>query len=307
MINQGMIQGRSNFVYRQKGTNTFVSAGLKDTYDTIPMHVDVNIVYNDQLNLEAFKNWRPDLADAQFILEDGKYHCGAEVEKMSKSKYNVVSPDDVIERYGADTLRLYEMFLGPLEQFKPWNTNGIDGVFKFLKKMWRLFHDAQDNFKVTDEAPSKEELKALHKAIKKVEEDIDKYSFNTSVSTFMICVNELAVLKCNKRAILEPFLIILSPYAPHIAEELWAQLGHETSIIHSTYPAAEEKYLAEESHEYPVSINGKMRAKVSLSLDLSKEAIEEQALSNETVQKWLEGKAPKKVIVIPGKIVNIVM
>lgn len=307
MINQGMIQGRSNFVYRQKGTNTFVSAGLKDNHDTIPMHVDVNIVYNDQLNLEAFKNWRPDLADASFILEGDKYHCGAEVEKMSKSKYNVVSPDDVIERYGADTLRLYEMFLGPLEQFKPWNTNGIDGVFKFLKKMWRLFHDAQDNFKITDTAPSKEELKALHKAIKKVEEDIDKYSFNTSVSTFMICVNELAALKCNKRAILEPFLIILSPYAPHIAEELWAQLGHEASIIHSSYPVAEEKYLVEVSHEYPVSINGKMRAKVSLSLDLSKDAIEEQALANETVQKWLEGKPPKKVIVIPGKIVNIVM
>lgn len=307
MINQGMIQGRSNFVYRQKGTNTFVSAGLKDTYDTISMHVDVNIVYNDQLDLEAFKAWRPDLADAKFILEDGKYQCGTEVEKMSKSKYNIVSPDDVIERYGADTLRLYEMFLGPLEQFKPWNTNGIDGVFKFLKKMWRLFHDANEKFQVSDAAPTKDELKALHKAIKKAEEDIEKYSFNTSVSTFMICVNELSALKCNKRAILEPFLIILSPYAPHIAEELWAQLGHETSIIHSIYPAAEEKYLAEESHEYPVSINGKMRAKVSLSLDLSKEAIEEQALANETVQKWLEGKAPKKVIVIPGKIVNIVM
>ncbi len=307
MINQGMIQGRSNFVYRQKGTNTFVSEGLKETYDTIPMHVDVNIVYNDQLNLEAFKKWRPDLADAAFILEEGKYHCGAEVEKMSKSKYNVVSPDDVIERYGADTLRLYEMFLGPLEQFKPWNTNGIDGVFKFLKKMWRLFHDAQDNFKVTDTAPSKEELKALHKAIKKVEEDIDKYSFNTSVSTFMICVNELAALKCDKRAILEPFLIILSPYAPHVAEELWQHLGHATSIIHTSYPKAADKYLIEESHEYPVSINGRMRAKITLSLDLSKEAIEEQALANETVQKWLEGKAPKKVIVIPGKIVNIVM
>jgi len=211
MINQGMIQGRSNFVYRIKGSNTFVSLGLKDNYDTSAMHVDVNIVHNDQLNLEKFKAWRPDLANAEFILEDGKYYCGAEVEKMSKSKYNVVNPDDIIERYGADTLRLYEMFLGPLEQFKPWNTNGIDGVFKFLKKLWNLFHDADGKFKVSEEVPSKDELKALHKAIKKLEEDMANYSFNTSVSSFMICVNELTALGCNKRQILEPLAVLVSP------------------------------------------------------------------------------------------------
>ncbi|MCC5935994.1 MAG: leucine--tRNA ligase [Lunatimonas sp.] len=307
MINQGMIQGRSNFVFRKKGTNTFVSAGLRHEHDTVPMHVDVNIVYNDQLDLDAFKNWRPDLADATFILEEGKYHCTAEVEKMSKSKYNVVNPDDVIERYGADTLRLYEMFLGPLEQFKPWNTNGIDGVYKFLRKLWKLYFDNNGKLSVTDKAPSKQESKALHKAIKKVEEDIDRYSFNTSVSTFMICVNELSALKCNKRAILEPLLVILSPYAPHIAEELWQQLGHGTSIIYASYPEANEEFLAEDTHEYPVSINGKMRVKITLPLDLSKDEIEKQALASDALQKWLEGKVPKKVIVVPGKIVNIVV
>jgi leucyl-tRNA synthetase len=307
MINQGMIQGRSNFVYRKKGSNVFVSAGLKEGYDTMPMHVDVNIVHNDQLDIAAFKKWRPDLADAEFILEDGKYICGAEVEKMSKSKYNVVNPDDVIARYGADTLRLYEMFLGPLEQFKPWNTNGIDGVSKFLKKLWRLFYDGKDEWCVNEEKPGKEELKSLHKAIKKVEEDIERYSFNTSVSTFMICVNELSALKCHKRAILEPLLVILSPYAPHIAEELWEKLGHASSIIEATYPEAKEKYLTEESHEYPVSVNGKMRAKVSLPLDLTREEIQERALADEGLQKWIAGKTPKKVIVVPGKIVNIVV
>ncbi|MEX2511756.1 MAG: leucine--tRNA ligase [Cyclobacteriaceae bacterium] len=307
MINQGMIQGRSNFVYRKKGTNTFVSQGLKDRYDVTPMHVDVNIVHNDQLDLEAFKNWRPDLADASFILEEGKYFCGAEVEKMSKSKYNVVNPDDVINRFGADTLRLYEMFLGPLEQFKPWNTNGIDGVFKFLKKLWRLFHDNRGNWSVSEQKASKEELKILHKTIKKVEEDIERHSFNTPVSSFMICVNELSALKCNKRAVLEPFLVILSPYAPHIAEELWERLGYETSIIQAAFPTANEEFLVEESHEYPVSINGKMRAKLSLPLSLSKEEIETKALAHESLKKWLDGKRPKKVIVVPGKIVNIVI
>lgn len=307
MINQGMIQGRSNFVHRIKGKNTFVSHNLKDLHDTFAMHVDVNLVHNDQLDIEAFRQWRPDLADAEFILEEGKYICGAEVEKMSKSKYNVVSPDDVIERYGADTLRLYEMFLGPLEQFKPWNTNGIDGVFKFLKKLWRLFYDNQGNWGVSDQKAGKEELKSLHKAIKKVEEDIERHSFNTSVSTFMICVNELSALKCNKKEILEPLLIILSPYAPHVAEELWERLGNTSSIIHARYPQAEEKYLTEDSHEYPVSINGKMRAKVSLPLGLSKEDIEKRALEHEALQKWIDGKTPKKVIVVPGKIVNIVL
>lgn len=307
LINQGMIQGRSNFVYRLKGENKFVSKGLKKDYDVAEMHVDVNIVRNDELDIEAFKNWRPDLADAEFILEDGKYICGWEIEKMSKSKYNVVNPDDIIERYGADTLRLYEMFLGPLEQFKPWNTNGIDGVKKFLGKLWRLFHDDKGNFAVSDEAPNKEELKSLHKTIKKAEEDIERYSFNTSVSTFMICVNELSALKCNKRAILQDLLVVISPYAPHITEELWAMLGHKTSVIHTAYPDFKEEYLKEDDIEYPVMINGKMRAKLQLSADFSKQQIEEAALADATVQKWLEGKAPKKVIVVPNKIVNLVV
>lgn len=307
LINQGMIQGRSNFVYRLKGENKFVSKGLTKDYDVAEMHVDVNIVRNDELDLEAFKSWRPDLADAKFILEDGKYICGWEVEKMSKSKYNVVNPDDIIERYGADTLRLYEMFLGPLEQFKPWNTNGIDGVKKFLGKLWRLFHNNQGEFEVSDAAPSKDELKSLHKTIKKAEEDIERYSFNTSVSTFMICVNELSALKCNNRAVLEELLVVICPYAPHITEELWALLGHETSIVDAPYPLFNEEYLKEADIEYPVMINGKMRAKLQLSADFSKEQIEEAALADATVQKWLEGKAPKKVIVVPKKIVNLVV
>ncbi len=307
MINQGMIQGRSNFVYRKKGTNTFVSHGLLDKHEVIPMHVEVGMVHNDQLDTEAFRNWRPDLADAGFVLEEGKYVCGAEVEKMSKSKYNVVNPDDVIEQYGADTLRLYEMFLGPLEQFKPWNTNGIDGVFKFLKKLWRLFYDAKGNWQVSDQKPEMAALKVLHKTIRKVEEDIERHSFNTSVSSFMICVNELSALKCHQRSVLEPLLVILSPYAPHIAEELWERLGHDQSILQQRYPTAEDKYLAESSHEYPVSINGKMRVKLSLPSDLSREEIEEAALAHEDLQKWIEGKIPKKIIVVPGKIVNIVI
>ena len=307
MINQGMIQGRSNFVYRIKGTNQFVSYKLKDNYDTTAMHVDVSLVHNDQLDLERFKQWRNDLAEATFILEDGKYICGAEVEKMSKSKYNVVNPDDVIERYGADTLRLYEMFLGPLEQFKPWNTNGIDGVFKFLKKLWRLYHDQDGNLNLSDEAPTAEELKVLHKTIKKAQEDMEEYSFNTSVSNFMICVNELTALKCNKKAILEPLAIVVSPYAPHIAEELWSLMEHSGSIVEAAYPTFNPAYLEENVHEYPVSINGKVRVKLPLAVNLSKEEIEAQALENEVVQKWLEGKSPKKVIVVPKKIVNIVL
>jgi leucyl-tRNA synthetase len=307
MINQGMIQGRSNFVYRIKGTNQFVSYHLKDSYDTSSMHVDVNMVYNDQLDLDQFRAWRKDLAAATFILEDGKYICGAEVEKMSKSKYNIVNPDDVIERYGADTLRLYEMFLGPLEQFKPWNINGIDGVFKFLKKLWRLYHDQDGKLSVSEEAPNKQELKALHKLIKKAEEDMNDYSFNTSVSSFMICVNELTALKCNKRAILEPLAIVISPYAPHISEELWSLMRHGQSIIHASFPQHKDEYLVEDVHEYPISINGKVRLKLPLPISLSKEEIEATAMENETVQKWLEGKTPKKVIVVPNKIVNIVL
>uniref|UniRef100_UPI0040487857 leucine--tRNA ligase n=1 Tax=Algoriphagus sp. TaxID=1872435 RepID=UPI0040487857 len=307
MINQGMIQGRSNFVYRIKGSNTFVSLGLKDTYDTSAMHVDVNIVHNDQLNLEKFKAWRPDLANAEFILEDGKYHCGAEVEKMSKSKYNVVNPDDIIERYGADTLRLYEMFLGPLEQFKPWNTNGIDGVYKFLRKLWNLYHPQNGAFAISDAPASKEELKALHKAIKKMEEDMANFSFNTSVSSFMICVNELTSLGCNKREVLEPLAILVSPYAPHIAEELWALLGHSDSITQASFPEFQEAHLVESNFEYPVMINGKLRAKLDLPLSLTAAEIKQAALGDAQVQKWLEGGAPKKVIVVPGKIVNLVV
>ncbi|WP_268123680.1 leucine--tRNA ligase [Roseivirga pacifica] len=307
LINQGMIQGRSNFVYRVKGENKFVSFGLRKEYDTTAMHVDVSLCRNDELDLESFKNWRPDLADAEFILEDGKYMCGWEVEKMSKSKYNVVNPDDIIERYGADTLRLYEMFLGPLEQFKPWNTNGIDGVRKFLGKLWRLFHNSQGELEVSDAAPSKDELKSLHKTIKKAEEDIERYSFNTSVSTFMICVNELSALKCNNRAVLQDLLVVISPYAPHITEELWSLLGHETSIVDAPYPEFNEEYLKESDIEYPVMINGKMRTKLQLSADMSKAEIEAAALADETVQKWLEGKPPKKVIVVPKKIVNLVV
>ncbi|MFY0592677.1 leucine--tRNA ligase [Roseivirga sp.] len=307
LINQGMIQGRSNFVYRVKGTNKFVSKGLKADYETIDMHVDVSLCYNDVLDTEGFKKWRPDLADAEFILEEGKYHCGWEVEKMSKSKYNVVNPDDIIERYGADTLRLYEMFLGPLEQFKPWNTNGIDGVNKFLRKLWKLFHDEQGNLAVSDTEPSKAELKALHKTIKKAQKDIERYSFNTSVSTFMICVNELSALKCNNKNVLQDLIVVISPYAPHITEELWSLLGHSESIINAAYPKFNEAFLAEDELTYPVMVNGKMRAKLQLPADFSKEQIEAAALANENVQKWLEGATPKKVIVVPKKIVNLVV
>jgi len=307
LINQGMIQGRSNFVYRVKNSNKFVSYGLRKEYDTTPLHVDVNIVYNDELNIEKFKAWRPENKDAEFILEDGKYICGHEVEKMSKSKYNVVNPDDIIERYGADTLRLYEMFLGPLEQFKPWNTNGIDGVYKFLKKLWSLFHNDKGEFFVSDAKPTKEELKVLHKTIKKATEDIERYSFNTSVSEFMICVNELTALKCNKASILTDLIITIAPYAPHITEELWYKLGNVESITKASFPKFNEEYLKESDHEYPVSVNGKMRAKMSFPLDMPKEDIEKQVLASDAIQKWLEGKEPKKVIIVPKKIVNVVV
>ncbi len=307
LINQGMIQGVSKFAYRINGTNTFVSSGLKKEYDTTPIHVDVSIVQNDILDTEAFKQWRPDFASAEFILENNTYVCGSEVEKMSKSKFNVVNPDDIVNKYGADTLRMYEMFLGPLEQSKPWNTNGIEGVYKFLNRFWRLFHDATSNYKVSDAEPSAEELKVLHKTLKRVEEDIERFSFNTPVSTFMICVNELGALKCNKRSILEPLTIALSPLAPHIAEELWSLLGHTESISTATYPTWDEIFLVESNHEYPISINGKMRAKLNLPVDMSASEVEQQVLANEVVQKWLEGKAPKKIIVIPNKIVNVVM
>ncbi|MFC3199758.1 leucine--tRNA ligase [Parapedobacter deserti] len=313
LINQGMIQGRSNFVYRVldeagKGTNTFVSQGLKDEYRTIALHVDVNIVTNDVLNLDKFRQLRPDFADAEFILEHGKYICGHEVEKMSKSKYNVVNPDDIIEQYGADTLRMYEMFLGPLEQSKPWNTNGIEGVYKFLRKFWKLFHDAEGNFAVSDEAPSRSELKALHKIIKKVEDDIERFSFNTSVSSFMICVNELTDLRCNKRAILQDLCIVLHPYAPHITEELWALLGNEPgALAYANYPVFNPEYLVENEFAYPISVNGKTRMNLTLPLDLEQPEVEKAVLANEDVQRYLEGKPVRKVIYVKGRIVNIVV
>ncbi|CAN5533811.1 leucine--tRNA ligase [soil metagenome] len=307
LINQGMIQGRSNFGYRIKGTNKFVSYHLSKNYEVTPLHVDVNLVDNDILDIEGFKKWRPDFAHTEFILEEGKYICGYEIEKMSKSLYNVINPDDIIARYGADTLRLYEMFLGPLEQFKPWNTNGIDGVYKFLKKLWRLFHDEQGNFSVSDVAPDKDALKSIHKTIKKVGEDIERFSFNTSVSTFMICVNELTALRAKNRSVLSDLVIILAPYAPHISEELWQLLGHEGALKEAKFPQYQEVYLQEEMYEYPVSVNGKMRAKMSFATDKPKEDIIEEVLSSEVIQKWTEGKAPKKVIVVPNKIVNIVI
>ncbi|MDQ4142107.1 MAG: leucine--tRNA ligase, partial [Bacteroidota bacterium] len=307
LINQGMIQGRSNFVYRVNGTNQFVSYNLREQYEVTPLHVDVNLVDNDVLDIEAFKAWRADFAEAEFILEDGKYICGWEIEIMSKSKYNVVNPDDLVLKVGADTLRMYEMFLGPLEQFKPWNTNGIDGVHKFLKRYWKLFFDANGNYYVSDEDPTPAELKTLHKTIKKVEEDIERFSFNTSVSTFMICVNELISLKCNKRAILEPLTIILSPYAPHVTEELWQMLGHADSISNATFPQWHEKYLTENSFEYPISVNGKMRGKLTFPTNMPKELIEKEVVSSGLIDKYLEGKTPKKVIVVPNKIVNVVV
>jgi leucyl-tRNA synthetase len=307
MINQGHIQGMSKFVYRINGTKEFVSAGLRKQYEVTPLHVDVNIVDNDVLDIESFKKWRDDFSDATFILEDGKYLCGTEVEKMSKSKYNVVNPDDIVAAYGADTLRMYEMFLGPLELSKPWNTNGIDGVYKFLRKFWNLFHDSNGNVAVTNDEPTKEELKVLHKTLKKIEEDIDTFSFNTSVSEFMICCNFLSSAKCNKRAILEPLVIALSPFAPHIAEELWESLGHTTSILNSTFVSYDAGFLIESSFEYPISINGKVRAKMNFALDMPKEDIEKLVVASEIVQKWAEGKPPKKVIIVPGKIVNVVL
>jgi leucyl-tRNA synthetase len=313
LINQGMIQGRSNFVYRVmdeegKATNTLVSHGLKGDYKTTALHVDVNIVENEILNIEKFKLFRPEFEAAEFILENGKYICGVEVEKMSKSKFNVVNPDVLIESYGADTLRMYEMFLGPLEQSKPWNTNGIEGVFKFLRKFWRLFHNDAWEFTVSDAQPSKAELKALHKIIKKVQEDIERFSFNTSVSSFMIAVNELTDLKSNNKQILQDLVIVLSPYAPHICEELWTLLGNAAGTLSYTpYPTFNPDFLVEDEFSYPVSVNGKTRLNLSISATMEIKEIEELVLANDQVQKYLDGKTPKKVIVVKGRIVNIVI
>jgi len=311
LINQGMIQGRSNFVYRVvdeegKGTNTLVSSGLRKDYKTSALHVDVNIVENEILNINKFKEFRPEFANAEFILEGGKYICGVEVEKMSKSKFNVVNPDVLIAQYGADTLRMYEMFLGPLEQSKPWNTNGIEGVFKFLRKFWRLFHNEEWVFSVNDSIPTKAELKALHKIIKKVQDDVERFSFNTSVSSFMIAVNELTDLKCKNRQVLEDLVVVLSPYAPHICEELWSLLGN-SDLSNTPYPTFNPAYLEEAEFAYPVSINGKMKMNLNLSLSLEQDDAIAVVLANEQVKGYLDGKAPKKIIFVKGKIVNIVI
>nr|WP_314668496.1 leucine--tRNA ligase [uncultured Porphyromonas sp.] len=307
LVNQGMIQGRSNFVYRIKNSNTFVTLGKKDEYDTTEIHVDVNIVHNDKLDLEAFRAWRPEYNTAEFITEeDGSYQCGWAVEKMSKSMYNVVNPDDIIASYGADTLRLYEMFLGPLEQSKPWDTKGIDGVHRFLKKLFGLFYK-EENLAVTDTEPTPEELKALHKLIRKVGQDIEQFSFNTSVSAFMICVGDLQHLKTTSRAILEPLLVVLSPFAPHITEYLYRALGNSGSIVDAEWPQFEEKYLVESVTKYPVSFNGKVRFTLEIAASATPQEVETAALSAPEAAKWLEGKQPKKVIVVPGRIVNIVL
>ena len=305
LINQGMIQGRSNFVYRIKNTNTFVSYGLKDQYDTTEIHVDVNIVDHDRLDLEAFRNWMPDYANAEFILEDGEYICGWAVEKMSKSMFNVVNPDNVCNDYGADTLRMYEMFLGPLEQSKPWDTKGIDGVHRFLKKLWRLYFKG-DEYLVKDQKATPAELKVLHKLIKKVQTDIESFSFNTSVSAFMIAINELSDLKCCSKEVLEQVVVLLSPFAPHISEELWEALGHTESVTFASYPEYVEAYTVEDSFEYPVSFNGKMRFKINLSKSLSPKEVEAAVLADENTAKYLAGGNVKKVIVVPSKIINIV-
>lgn len=308
LINQGMIQGRSNFVYRIKNTNTFVSYSKKESYDTTEIHVDVNLVENDILDTDRFRRWQPEFADAEFVVDaDGKYRCGWAVEKMSKSMYNVVNPDDIVERYGADTLRLYEMFLGPVEQSKPWDTKGIDGVHRFLKRLWALVYDAQGNLLLDDRQPTEEELKTLHKTIKKITYDIENFSFNTSVSAFMICVNELSTVKCSKRAIIEPLAVILAPFAPHIAEEIYSLCGNSTTVCDAAFPECDERHLVEATVKYPVSFNGKVRFTLDLPADMSVEEVEKSALAHDETQKWLQGKAVRKVIVVPRKIVNIVM
>ena len=307
LINQGMIQGRSNFVYRIKDTNTFVSAGKKKDYDVTPIHVEVNIVKNDVLDTEAFRKWRPEYNDAQFVLEDdGRYICGYAVEKMSKSMFNVVNPDDIVATYGADTLRLYEMFLGPLEQSKPWDTNGIDGVNRFLKKLWALFYKGEE-FLPDDSAASEEDLRSLHRLIAKVTADIDNFSFNTSVAAFMICVNELTSHRCRSRQVLQSLLVLLTPFAPHIAEELWHALGNTTTICDAQWPQAEERYLKADTQTYAVSFNGKARFTITVAAGTERADVERLALSNSAATKWLEGKQIVKIIVVPGKIVNVVV
>ena len=306
LVNQGMIQGRSNFVYRIKDTNKFVSLNLKDQYDVTPIHVDVNIVHTDALDIEKFREWRPEFKDAEFILENGKYICGWAIEKMSKSMFNVVNPDDIVERYGADTLRLYEMFLGPVEASKPWDTNGIDGVNRFLKRLWALFYKG-DEMLLTDEKPSGEALKSLHKLIKKVSGDIETFSYNTSVAAFMICVNELTAMKCRSREIYEPLVVLLAPFAPHISEELWHVLGHETTVCDAQWPTWNEDYLKESTVKYGVSFNGKSRYTIEVPADADEEEVKRLALADAGAERWLDGKQPRKVIFVKGKLVNIVV
>ena len=307
LLNQGMIQGSSRFVYRIRGTQKFVSAGLIAKHEVDALHVDVNLVDGVELDTEAFKKWKPDYAQAEFILEEGKYNCGVEVEKMSKSKFNTVNPDDLVEKYGADTFRMYEMFLGPVEQSKPWDTKGIEGVHRFLKKCWRLFYDDLKGKVWNEDKATDAELKVLHKAIKKIEEDTERYSFNTAVSTFMICVNELADLNCHKKEILAQLVVLLTPYAPHFAEELWQALGKEGLVVDAAYPIFEAKYVTESAKDYPVSINGKMRATISIDLSASESAVHEIVLSNEVVKKWVGDSAIKKIIFVKGKMINIVI
>ncbi|MEN9963607.1 MAG: hypothetical protein RL582_702 [Bacteroidota bacterium] len=307
LINQGMIQGSSRFAYRIKNTNTFVSFGLKDQYQTDRIHVDVNMVDGFELNTDAFKTWKPDLENAAFVLEDGKYICGSETEKMSKSKYNTVNPDVLVDRYGADTFRMYEMFLGPIEQSKPWDTKGIEGVHRFIKKLWRLFFDEQKGKIWNEEEPTPAEWKVVHKTIKKIDSDSENFSFNTAVSAFMVCVNELTELNCHKRKAIEPILILLSPYAPHLTEELWQALGNVTSILDASYPICDEKYLLETEKEYPVSVNGKLRTNMVLSLEASQSEVEEKVLADDTIKKWLDGKPAKKIIFVKGKMINVVV
>lgn len=307
LIHQGMIQNKSSFVYRIKGTNQFVSYNLRHAYETTSMHVDIHLVKNDVLDLKAFKSWRPDLADATFILEDGHYICGSDIEKMSKSKHNTINPDTIVEKYGADTLRLYTMFLGPIDQAKPWDTHGIEGVFRFLVKVWRLFYSETGAKMLTNEIPAKEAQKVIHKTIKKVEEDIKRYTFNTAVSNLMICVNELTTLKCTNQAILKNLVLILAPFAPHLAEELWQLLGHMYSVTQELFPCYEESYVHEESYEYPVAVNGKVRAKINFDVNLTHEIIQQQVLAHSSLQKWLHGQTVKKFIIIPQKMINIVI
>jgi len=307
LVNQGMIQGSSRFVYRLKDSNKFVSSEVKNNYETNPLHVDVNIVDGIELNIEAFKKAKPEYSNAEFILENGKYICGVETEKMSKSKYNTVNPNDLVERYGADTFRMYEMFLGPVEQSKPWDTKGIEGVHRFLKKLWRLFFDEEKGRVWNEEKANDAELKALHKTIKKIEEDTERFFFNTAVSAFMVCVNELTDLKCHKKEVLEPLLILLAPYAPHIAEELYHAIGNTDSVLNAAYPKLEKKFLIESEKEYPISVNGKLRTTMVISLEATQPEVENLVLNNDIIQKWTNGKSPKKIIFVKNKMVNVVI